>query len=162
DRVLAEMDLVTRDEFARVEAMAQKARMRQEELEERLAALEGGKKQGKTTQRKTAKPATARKEKDEDMYNASVDATDHAENPMDLVEEIATGEGWSFTRQSHEAIFLRVKGKTETWYDIHLEWQEEFSALLFAFSIPVEIQDQNYEMTIQALEQINQNLWMGH
>lgn len=37
---LAEMDLVTRDEFERVEALAQKARERQVELEKRLAALE--------------------------------------------------------------------------------------------------------------------------
>lgn len=37
---LSELDLVTRDEFERVEALAQKARERQVELEKRLAALE--------------------------------------------------------------------------------------------------------------------------
>ena len=37
---LTEMDLVTREEFERVEALAQKARERQVELEKRLAALE--------------------------------------------------------------------------------------------------------------------------
>jgi BMFP domain-containing protein YqiC len=37
---LSEMDLVTREEFERVEALAQKARERQVELEKRLAALE--------------------------------------------------------------------------------------------------------------------------
>lgn len=37
---LGEMDLVTREEFERVEALAQKARERQVELEKRLAALE--------------------------------------------------------------------------------------------------------------------------
>lgn len=37
---LSSMDLVTRDEFDRVEALAQKARERQIELEKRLAALE--------------------------------------------------------------------------------------------------------------------------
>lgn len=37
---MAEMDLVTREEFERVEAVAQKARERQIELEKRLAALE--------------------------------------------------------------------------------------------------------------------------
>ncbi len=38
--VLSELDLVTRAEFERVEALAQKARERQVELEKRLAALE--------------------------------------------------------------------------------------------------------------------------
>ncbi|MBU6476217.1 MAG: accessory factor UbiK family protein [Alphaproteobacteria bacterium] len=37
---LAEMDLVTRDEFERVEALAKKARERQVALEQRLAGLE--------------------------------------------------------------------------------------------------------------------------
>jgi len=38
--LLADMDLVSRDEFERVEALAQKAREKQGELEKRLAALE--------------------------------------------------------------------------------------------------------------------------
>jgi hypothetical protein len=44
---LGEMDLVTREEFERVEAVAQKARERQIELEKRLAALEKKIKTGK-------------------------------------------------------------------------------------------------------------------
>ncbi len=44
---LSEMDLVTREEFERVEAVAQKARERQVELEKRLAALEKTLKAGK-------------------------------------------------------------------------------------------------------------------
>lgn len=40
DQILSRMDMVTREEFDRVEAMAQKARQRQETLEKRLAALE--------------------------------------------------------------------------------------------------------------------------
>lgn len=44
---LSEMDLVTREEFERVEALAQKARERQVELEKRLTALEKKQKTGK-------------------------------------------------------------------------------------------------------------------
>ena len=40
DQLMGQMDLVTREEFERVEAVAEKARERQEELEKRLAALE--------------------------------------------------------------------------------------------------------------------------
>jgi BMFP domain-containing protein YqiC len=43
DQVLDQMDMVSRDEFDRVAAMAEKARLRQEALEDRLAALEGKK-----------------------------------------------------------------------------------------------------------------------
>ena len=54
DDLMAEMDMVSRAEFERVEAMAQKARARQEELEKRLAALEKTGKP-KTTARTTTK-----------------------------------------------------------------------------------------------------------
>ncbi len=52
---LAEMDLVTRDEFEQVEALAQKARERQIALEKRLAELEKS--------LKTQKPKTAKTQK---------------------------------------------------------------------------------------------------
>lgn len=48
DRMMDEMQLVTRKEFERVEMIALKARERQEDLEDRLKKLEGG-------TRKTAK-----------------------------------------------------------------------------------------------------------
>ena len=40
ERVLAGMDLVSRDEFEAIKAMAAKARSEQEDLQKRLAALE--------------------------------------------------------------------------------------------------------------------------
>jgi BMFP domain-containing protein YqiC len=54
EQVMDELELVTRAEFERVEAMAARARDRQEELEARLDALTGKK---KPAVKKTAKPA---------------------------------------------------------------------------------------------------------
>lgn len=51
DILMTEMDMVSRREFDRVEALAMKARTRQEELEQRLATLE--------KQLKGKKPAVA-------------------------------------------------------------------------------------------------------
>jgi BMFP domain-containing protein YqiC len=53
ERLLSGLDLVTRDEFETVKAMAAKARAEQEALEKRLAALEKA--------AKPAKPATRRR-----------------------------------------------------------------------------------------------------
>ncbi|MEX2615408.1 MAG: accessory factor UbiK family protein [Alphaproteobacteria bacterium] len=55
ERLLADMDLVTRDEFDAVKAVAAKARSEQETLESRVAALESALSKTK------AKPATRRK-----------------------------------------------------------------------------------------------------
>ena len=59
DRLLSGMDLVTREEFDAVKAMAAKARAENEELEARLAALEAA--QQKRTTRKSGATKSARK-----------------------------------------------------------------------------------------------------
>lgn len=59
-RVLGHMDLVTREEFEAVRAMAIKAREEQERLSERLAALEGAPKGTAKARPKARKPAAAK------------------------------------------------------------------------------------------------------
>jgi BMFP domain-containing protein YqiC len=66
EQVMNELDMVTRSEFDRVEALAEKARERQIELEKRLAALEGKKAPAaKPAAKKTAvrKPAAKKTKK---------------------------------------------------------------------------------------------------
>lgn len=61
DQIIAEMDMVTREEFERVEALAARARDRQEELEQRIAELEA--KLGTTAPKKTTKAKAAKTKK---------------------------------------------------------------------------------------------------
>jgi len=60
ERILADMDLVPRDEFEAVKEVAATARAEQEKLEARIAALEAAL-AGEPSPRKTAKKAAARK-----------------------------------------------------------------------------------------------------
>jgi len=61
ERLLADMDLVTRDEFEAVKAVAAKARGEQEILEKRVAALEAAAAKPKRAKRtKPAKSGTAK------------------------------------------------------------------------------------------------------
>lgn len=70
ERVIRDMDLVTREEFEVVRAMAEKARMENEALSARLAALEGAgvakpapkkKPAAKVAAKAAAKPASRRR-----------------------------------------------------------------------------------------------------
>lgn len=61
DQLMGQMDMVSREEFERVEAVAEKARLRQEELEKRLAALERQLK--KSALERQLKPTSKRKKK---------------------------------------------------------------------------------------------------
>lgn len=82
-------------------------------------------------------------------------------NPLDLVEELAEERGWTFTRTDDDLIIINAQG-LKTKYEICMEWQEEFSAVLFACCLPLEIGAAQYEVVARTLEQINQNLWLGH
>src|SRR5437667_1562318 len=57
ERVLAGMDLVSRDEFEAVKAMAAKARSEQEDLQQRMAALETRLAPGPATEASGSAPA---------------------------------------------------------------------------------------------------------
>jgi hypothetical protein len=82
-------------------------------------------------------------------------------NPVDMVEELAASKSWAFSRYDDCTLNVSLPGQ-KTKFDVSLEWQEEFSSLLIACSLPLEISPANYEMAVQALEKINQNLWLGH
>lgn len=57
EQVLGQMDLVTREEFEAVKAMAAKARAEQEDLQARLTALEAQLAESKAGAKKTARKA---------------------------------------------------------------------------------------------------------
>jgi len=61
DQIIAELDMVTREEFERIEALAARARDRQEELEQRIAELEA--KHGTAAPKKTTKVKAAKTKK---------------------------------------------------------------------------------------------------
>lgn len=83
------------------------------------------------------------------------------QNPLDGVEEHARHQSWSFTRFNDSALTLALPGQT-TKYEVQMEWQEEFCALLIACSLPTEIKEASFEMASQAIERINEALWLGH
>ena len=64
ERILVNADMVPREEFEAIKAVAIKAREEQEKLEKRVAALEaaiGGKTKAKSKSRVKAKPASPKK-----------------------------------------------------------------------------------------------------
>lgn len=86
----------------------------------------------------------------------------HEDNsPLDMIEDLATAKGWKFSRAEEDFLVINVPGQTCT-FELCMEWQEEFSSLLIACSIPTAISEAHYDIAARALEQINQNIWLGH
>ena len=120
------MDLVSREDFERVEALAEtRPQPPEEELEERLKRLE---KRAANARRKT----DGKKEKKMMSTPLSDIAADDDANPLDLIEELAEVQAVEDLAQPRKSLMvLQVPGQGVA-YEICLEWQEEFSALLFA------------------------------
>jgi hypothetical protein len=60
DRLMSDMDVVPRDEFDAIKAVAAKARAEQEKLEKRVTALEAAM-SGKTAAKRKTRPISAKK-----------------------------------------------------------------------------------------------------
>ncbi len=95
------------------------------------------------------------------MINAPFELTHHDNNPLDLVEDLAHTKGWKLVERDSDYMSVIVAGQ-KSEYEVIMEWQEEFNAVLFSCAIPLQIKDEQYETAARTLEQINQNLWMGH
>lgn len=95
------------------------------------------------------------------MISAPFDLAHDDNNPLDMVEELLQSKGWNFSRTDDDFLVINVQGQ-KVDYEVCMEWQEEFSALLFACSLPIEIVEANYEIAARTIEQINQNMWLGH
>lgn len=95
------------------------------------------------------------------MTGAPFELPADCNNPLDMIEEMVSQRGWNFNRSDDDYLIAIIPGLKED-YEVCLEWQEEFSALLMACSLPVEISPAQFEVAARTIEQINQNMWMGH
>lgn len=83
-------------------------------------------------------------------------------NPITIFEEIVNEQNWTIDPRSNESsLTFTVKGKVAA-YTIHMEWQEEFSALLFACVIEMDVAEKHKIHAAEVLAQLNESLWLGH
>jgi len=82
-------------------------------------------------------------------------------NPLDQVEDLARQKGWRLSRHDTGSVDIILNGQKAD-FQVSMEWQEEFSALLVACSIPLEIVHENSDLAVDAMERINSNMWLGH
>lgn len=95
------------------------------------------------------------------MIGSPLEVGQEDNNPLDMIEDLVASKGWKFHREDDEFLMIELQGQKEV-FEVCLEWQEEFSALLMTCSLPIKISPAHHEIAVRTLEQINQNLWLGH
>ena len=86
---------------------------------------------------------------------------EHRNNPLDVVERMASGNDWSFERAGEDEITLLVTGKW-TDYQVSFTWMHDIEALHLACAFDMKIPDLRLSEVQQLVAMINEQLWVGH
>lgn len=83
------------------------------------------------------------------------------EHPVDVVEQMAALNEWSFDREDEDEISIVVKGR---WTDYHVAftWLPDVEALHLACAFDLKAADRRRAELINLVALINEQLWIGH
>lgn len=82
-------------------------------------------------------------------------------NPLDTVEQLASGNDWSFERASDNEITILVAGRW-TDYQVSYTWMDGLEALHLACAFDLRVPDRRRADVQQLISMINEQMWIGH
>ncbi|GAB1582582.1 MULTISPECIES: YbjN domain-containing protein [Phyllobacteriaceae] len=82
-------------------------------------------------------------------------------HPVDVIEQVAHSNDWSFERTGDDEIAMSVAG---LWTDYHVSfsWMEDFEALHLACAFDIKVGEARVNEVLRLLSLINEQLLMGH
>ena len=86
---------------------------------------------------------------------------DQRNNPLEVVEHMATGNNWPFERSGEDEIALVVTGRW-TEYQLSFTWMREIEALHLACAFDMKVPELRLAEVQQLVALINEPLWIGH
>jgi hypothetical protein len=85
----------------------------------------------------------------------------HRENPLEVVEHLATSQLWDFERASDDALNVVVQGKWAN-YQVLFTWMYDIEMLHLACSFELEVPERSNAEIEHLIPMINSQLWVGH
>jgi hypothetical protein len=86
---------------------------------------------------------------------------DPRNNPLDVVERMASGNNWPFERPGEDEIALIVTGRW-TNYQVSFTWMDDIEALHLACAFEMKVPQTRLADVQQLIALINEQLWIGH
>jgi len=86
---------------------------------------------------------------------------DRRSNPVDVIEQIAALNDWSFERSGDDEITISISG---SWSDYHVSfsWMEEREAIHLACAFDLRVPEPRRLEVLRFLSSVNEQLWIGH
>ncbi len=88
-------------------------------------------------------------------------AREQRNNPLEVVERMASGNNWPFERSGEDEIALVVTGKW-TNYQVSFTWMGDIEALHLACAFEIRVPELRLPEVQQLIAMINEQLWIGH
>ena len=88
-------------------------------------------------------------------------AIDSGPDPLQVVEEVASVNDWSFERSGIDEITILVQGKW-TDYQVSFTWMPEIEALHLACTFDMKIPEARKAEAQRLIALVNEQLWVGH
>ncbi|MEN0088426.1 MAG: YbjN domain-containing protein [Pseudomonadota bacterium] len=94
-------------------------------------------------------------------YSNALAVDDRSDNPVDLIEIVATGNDWAFERSGEDEIAITVKGEWAE-YDVSMSWISDFEALHLACAFEFKVPEKRKTEVMRLLSLVNEQLLIGH
>jgi hypothetical protein len=85
----------------------------------------------------------------------------HRENPLEMVECMATTHQWSFERVGEDELTIVVRGKW-TDYQVSFTWMYDIEALHLACAFELKVPERSNAEVERLVPMINAQMWLGH
>jgi hypothetical protein len=83
----------------------------------------------------------------------------HRENPLEVVEHMASTHLWSFERACEDELTIVVRGK---WADYQVSFMHAIEALHLACAFELKVPERNNAEVERLISLINAQMWVGH
>lgn len=95
------------------------------------------------------------------MLIASENEIERAEHPVDIVEQLAATNDWSFDRDDEDEISILVAGR---WTDYHIAftWLADLETLHVSCAFDLKAPERRRSDVAALIAAINEQLWVGH
>jgi hypothetical protein len=84
-----------------------------------------------------------------------------ADNPINIVEQLAVANEWNFERSGDNQVTLTVTGKWSD-YTVSFDWMEEIEVLHLTCGFDLKIPDPHYTEALKLAAALNEQIWFGH
>jgi hypothetical protein len=95
------------------------------------------------------------------MSLSSIEFEHSAANPLDLIEQLASANDWSFDRHCDEEMAAEAPGR---WcdYNLYFAWRKDVEALHFTCAFDMRVPLNKRAAVHELIVLANERMWLGH